>query len=162
MLVVVWERHLQPYLKESLVESRFGDVPVQFYDDWLNERLRDLVPIGEYRIEDGVAELEVVKGRLTERHRGDGIDSWGTSVRGLAHPLAAKAYASILDFIDRIRKTYRLAGSPDRVAETWEVFPTPVDRARFRYSQAGIDAAIERVKAELDTLAGKCARPEPI
>ena len=39
MLVVVWERHLELYLKESLVESRFGDVSVRHYDDWLNKRL---------------------------------------------------------------------------------------------------------------------------
>ena len=37
-----------------------------------------------------------------------------------------------------------------------------MDRARFRFSKVGVDAAIERVEAELDTLARKCAQPEPI
>jgi hypothetical protein len=162
MLVVVWERHLEPYLHESLVESRFGDVPVKFYDDWLNARLRDFVPIGEYRIEDGLQSLESVKRRFTENQLDAWIKSWDESAKGLPHPLAAKAYASILDFIARVRKTNGLVGGEEGVTETWEVFPTPLDRARFRHSKAGIDAAIDRVKEELDKLKRKCEQPEPL
>jgi hypothetical protein len=162
MLVVVWERHLHPYLKESLVESRFGNVPVQFYDDWLNDRLREVVPIGEYRIEDGLASLEAVKSKFTEKQLGDWIKSWDLWGKGFPHPLAAKAYASILEFIDKIRKTHRLVAAAGRAIETWEIFPTPLDRGRFRYSQAGIDAAVDKVKAELDTLARNCTQPESL
>jgi hypothetical protein len=162
MLVVVWERHLQPYLRESLVESRFGDVPVQFYDDWLNDRLRGFVPIGVYRIEEGVTELEQVKRRFTEKQLGDWIGSWDEAARGHPHSLAATAYARLLDFIERVRKSHRLAGTQDRAVESWEVFPTPLDRARFQYTQAGIDTAIAKVKEGLDTVARNCERPEPI
>jgi hypothetical protein len=162
MLVVVWERHLQPYLKESLVESRFADVPVQYYDDWLNERLRAVVPIGEYRIEEGAASLEAVKRRFSEAQLADWINSWDGSVKGLPHPLAAKAYESILEFITQVRRTYRLAADPDRVAETWEVFRPLLDRTRFQYSQSGIETAIKKVRAELDNLARNCTRPEPV
>lgn len=161
MLVVVWERHLQPYLKESLVESRFADVPVQFYDDWLNERLRDVVPIGGsgYRIEEGVPRLEKVKRRFTEKQLGDWIESWDKRATGHPHPLAAEAYTNILEFIGRVRETHRLVGAPGRVAE-WEVFPSPVERAQFRHSGPGIDSSIEKVKTELNNLARKCTQPE--
>jgi hypothetical protein len=162
MLVVVWERHLQPYLEESLVESRFGEVPVQYYDDWLNERLRSVVPIGEYRMEEGERSLEAVKRRFNEKQLVEWIESWEKSAQGLPNPLAVQAYTSIIEFCDRVRKSHRLVAAPERVAESWEVFPTPVDRNRFRFSQDGIDTAIGRVKGELETLDRKCAQPESI
>jgi hypothetical protein len=162
MLVVVWERHLEQYLKDSLLESRFGDVPVQYYDDWLNQRLRRVVPIGEYHIEDGNADLEAEKRMFTEKELGDWIQSWDRSGKALVHPVAAAAYGTILDFLDGARKTHGLVATTDRADENWEVLATTFDRARYRFNETGVDTVIDRVKAGLDTLARNCDHPVPI
>lgn len=164
MLVIVWEKHLEPYLQESLRELRFTDVPVHHYDRWLNEQLRRFVYLGgsHYKIQDDVARWSKIKKSITESDLNEWIASWGEH-ENLLHPIALEAYQKMMQGIQHLRRKYKLVRSPnDKVEESWEVLRNPIERQRFRYTEQGLKVAGTRIRDYLNEFKKRCEYPEPI
>ncbi len=157
MLIVVWERHLEPYLQESLRALHCGDVPVQHYDRWLNDLLRRMVPLGpQYKLRKDSDPRAEFKARLTEIELDEWIASWGKDDESFAHPLIREAYRQLTNWIETVRREYGLAGGPSDTSESWEVFRFPLDRTDFRYNEQGLQEALQHFRYELVALQQRC------
>ena len=159
--VIVWKEHLVPYLKKCLTDLSFGDVAVHHIEDWVARTLRDYVRMGngkgQYRIEPGdePEEFRRMKLGFTEPN-GDSWEGLTESLMSLYltdrddgefhNPVANQMVDELQDQIAKLKDLFQSSPLPPRFRD-----PT----ANFVATVAGIEAAIQVVRVDLDLLAGE-------